>query len=112
MKILKKLWRYRWFGIPAVLVVATLFGSLGGLVHYSESPSFCKSCHIMEPYYKAWKTSKHNFVKCVECHYPPGSPKTLLWKKFQALSQVAKYVTRTYSSKPFAEIPNDSCLRS
>ncbi len=84
----------------------------GGAVHYSESPAFCHSCHIMEPYYQAWKTSKHNHVACVECHYPPGAPQTLLWKKFQALSQVAKYVTRTYSSKPFAEIENTSCLRS
>jgi hypothetical protein len=31
--------------------------------------------------------------------------------KFQALSQVAKYVTRTYSSKPYAEISDESCLR-
>jgi len=29
----------------------------------------------------------------------------------QALSQVAKYVTRTYSSKPYAEISDESCLR-
>ncbi len=91
--------------------IGVAFAGLG-LVHYSESPRFCNSCHIMEPYYKAWSTSKHNKVACVECHYPPGSPRTLLWKKFQALSQVAKYVTRTYSSKPFAEIEDTSCLRS
>src|SRR5208282_1335144 len=68
--------------------------------------------HIMEPYYQAWKSSAHNGVACVECHYPPGSPQTILWKKFQALSQVAKYVTRTYSSKPFAEVEDQSCMRS
>ena len=84
---------------------------LGG-VKYSESPTFCNSCHIMEPYYKAWKASKHNQVACIDCHYPPAAPKTLLWKKFQAFSQVAKYVTRTYSSKPFAEVEDSSCLRS
>src|SRR3989344_2413036 len=89
-----------------------IFISFLGLAKYSESPTFCNSCHIMEPYYNAWKTSKHNFVACVECHYPPGSPQTVLWKKFQALSQVVKYVTRTYSSKPFAEIEDASCLRS
>lgn len=89
----------------------TLFILLLSLARYSESPYFCNSCHIMEPYYKAWKTSKHNKVACVECHYPPGSPRTILWKKFQALSQVAKYVTRTYSSRPFAEIEDASCLQ-
>ncbi len=86
--------------------------TLGGAARYSESPTFCRSCHIMEPYYQAWKSSKHNGIACVECHYPPAAPKTILWKKFQALSQVAKYVTRTYSSKPFAEVDDASCLRS
>lgn len=92
-------------GLAGILVLAVL-------VKYSTSPAFCRSCHIMEPYYKAWKSSQHNRVACVECHYPPGSPRTLIWKKFQALSQVVKYVTRTYSSKPFAEVNDESCLRS
>ncbi|MBI2344251.1 MAG: NapC/NirT family cytochrome c [Deltaproteobacteria bacterium] len=85
---------------------------LGAGARYAESPAFCKSCHIMDPYYNAWATSKHNFVPCVHCHYPPESFKSHLWRKFQALSQVAKYVTRTYSSKPFAEIEDAACLRS
>ena len=98
------------FSVPSIIVLS--LAGLGGVVHYSETPSFCRSCHIMEPYYKAWNDSKHKNVKCVECHYPPAQPKTLLWKKFQAFSQVAKYVTRTYSSKPFAEVDDSSCLRS
>ncbi len=81
------------------------------LFEYSTSPRFCKSCHIMEPYYKAWETSKHNFVPCVDCHYPPNLKDTL-WLKYQAVSQVVKYVTKTYSSKPYAEIEDASCLRS
>lgn len=101
----------RFLTVLAIIGLAVMVALLS-LVRYSESPRFCHSCHIMEPYYQAWKTSKHNSVACVECHYPPGSPRTLLWKKFQALSQVAKYVTRTYSSKPFAEIEDASCLRS
>ncbi|TBR21335.1 hypothetical protein EPO15_10580 [bacterium] len=87
-----------------------------GMVHYSESPSFCNSCHIMAPYYEAWRHSKHNKVACVECHYAPvenvSEFKQLLYKKYQNLSQVAKYVTRTYNSKPFAEVEDASCLRS
>jgi nitrate/TMAO reductase-like tetraheme cytochrome c subunit len=94
--------------VTAVVAVA----SLTGLTVYSGSPSFCKSCHIMEPYYEAWQTSAHKDVPCIDCHYPPGAAVTHVWHKFQALSQVAKYVTRTYSSKPYAEIPDESCLRS
>lgn len=87
-----------------------------GLIKYSENPNFCNSCHIMEPYYKAWKSSKHKGVACVECHYAPAENvselKQLFYKKYQNLSQVAKYVTRTYNSKPFAEVEDASCLRS
>jgi len=102
--------RPRFFALIGALV---FFGALfaGGMAKYSTSPSFCNSCHIMAPYYQAWKTSKHKDVPCVECHYPPGSHQTLLWKKFQAMSQVVKYVTRTYSSKPFAEVEDSACLR-
>jgi hypothetical protein len=103
--------RSRFFVILACLGGLALV-ALGGAARYSESPTFCRSCHIMEPYWQAWHASKHNGVACVECHYPPAAPKTILWKKFQALSQVAKYVTRTYSSKPFAEVDDASCMRS
>lgn len=92
-------------GFAALLVL------LAGASVYSTKPRFCNTCHIMEPYYQAWQTSSHKSVSCVDCHYPPGNPREILWHKFQALSQVTKYVTRTYSSKPFAEIDDASCLR-
>src|SRR3989338_4177099 len=99
-----------WVGAGFLLSIA---GGIG-MYSYSTHPRFCNSCHIMEPYYNAWKSSKHfGKATCVECHYTPA--KTLgehLWHKFQASSQVVKYVTRTYSSKPFAEISDASCLRS
>ncbi len=80
-------------------------------VEYSTSPQFCNSCHIMEPYYNAWKTSTHDFVACVDCHYTPGL-QSQARSKFEALNQVVSYVTRTYGSKPRAEINDRSCLRS
>ena len=103
--------RPRFFALIGI-AIGLIFVALLGMAKYSESPSFCNSCHIMGPYYKAWSTSKHNKVACVECHYPPGKAQDHLWKKFQALSQVVKYVTRTYSSRPFAEIEDAACLRS
>ena len=106
----KTILRKRFFWIVGGISIL-IFISLLGLVKYSNSPSFCNSCHIMEPYYKAWKGSKHNNVACVKCHYPPATPKTLLWKKFQSISQVVKYVTRTYSSKPFAQVEDSACLQ-
>jgi hypothetical protein len=101
--------RFRFFVLGILLL---LLVGLGTLTMYSTSPSFCRSCHIMEPYYQAWISSEHKDVACVDCHYPPGSTRSLIWHKFQALSQVVKYVTRTYSSKPYAEVEDASCLRS
>lgn len=94
------------------MTAAVLVVGAGGLMKFSESPTFCRSCHIMEPYYEAWATSVHNKVACVECHYPPEDTGDHLWRKFQAVSQVAKFVTRTYSSKPYAVVENQACLRS
>src|SRR3990172_5978309 len=97
--------------ITLVIGLGVLVGALGGLYKVSSSPLLCNSCHIMKPYVLAWKTSKHNNVPCVDCHYPPELRGTL-WVKYQALAQVAKWATETYSSKPFAEIEDASCLRS
>lgn len=96
-----------------VLAVAGVvgFAVLGGLYKVSTHPVLCSGCHIMTPYVEAWKTSKHNNVSCVECHYPPGF-RDSMWVKYQALAQVAKWATQTYSSKPFAEVEDASCLRS
>lgn len=103
--------RPRFFKTLGILGVVFLLSFLV-LFKYSTSPNFCASCHIMKPYYDAWASSKHNKVPCVDCHYPPGSPRDVLWVKFQATAQVVKYVTRTYSSKPYAEIEDASCLRA
>jgi nitrate/TMAO reductase-like tetraheme cytochrome c subunit len=107
----------RWPGRGAAIVIVVavalaLGGAAGaGLWHVSASPRFCNSCHIMRPYVDAWRASKHAVVGCVECHYPPGLRDTLR-VKFQAVTQVAKWATGTYSSKPFAEVEDASCLRS
>lgn len=98
---------FKVLGVSALLFPSIL---LVGLYEIGSSPRLCNSCHIMKPYYQAWKTSKHNFVPCVDCHYPPGLRDTI-WVKYQALAQVAKWATQTYSSKPFAEIEDASCLR-
>ncbi|MFQ5665338.1 MAG: cytochrome c3 family protein [Candidatus Binatia bacterium] len=77
----------------------------------SSEPRFCGSCHYMTPYYESWRGSTHHDVACVECHIPPGI-KSELRKKYEALAMVARYFTGTYSTNPWAEVDDRSCLRS
>lgn len=99
--------------LAKMLVVLLFLGVIGFffMLKYTENPDFCKTCHYMRPYYESWKSSSHNRVKCIECHYPPGI-RGELESKWTALSQVAKYVTGTYGTKPWAEVSDQSCLRS
>jgi nitrate/TMAO reductase-like tetraheme cytochrome c subunit len=94
-----------------LVVLLVLVGAGAGLSHYSMQPEFCRSCHIMEPYYQAWHRSTHSGVPCQDCHFEPGWRSTLKGK-YRAIAQVAKYVTRTYGTKPHAEITDASCLRA
>jgi len=102
------------FGLRALQVVL-IFVPIGVAAAFlgmqtSSQPAFCGTCHIMKPYYESWKTSTHNDVPCVECHIPPGITAELQ-KKYEALSMVVKYFTGTYGTNPWAEIPDEACLR-
>lgn len=65
----------------------------------------------MKPYYGSWQTSTHNHIACVDCHIPPGVTSELR-KKYEAMAMVARYFTGTYSTNPWAEVDDQSCLRS
>ncbi len=99
--------------IWGTILIATIILTVGGagFAEYSMQPDFCRSCHLMEPYYQAWHASSHKNVSCPECHFEPGLVNTLKGK-WQASSQAVKYITQTYGSKPHAEIKDASCMRS
>ena len=103
-------------GWLVALVIAGVVLVVGGIAMASfmkvtASAQICASCHIMLPYVDAWKQSRHAAVECVQCHYPPDF-KDAMWVKFQAVTQLAKWATQTYNSKPFADVRDVSCLRS
>lgn len=106
---LKKVrWRKTAFG-SVLLVGGVILVSLLSM-EVTSQPQFCGSCHIMEPYYKSWQNSSHKNIACVECHIPPGVTSEFR-KKYEALSMVVKYFTGTYSTNPWTEIEDASCLR-
>lgn len=40
---------------------------------YTDSPGFCKTCHIMESEYTSFENSTHAELSCNECHLPHDS---------------------------------------
>jgi nitrate/TMAO reductase-like tetraheme cytochrome c subunit len=91
------------FGILLVLFVAS--------VQLTSTSRFCSVCHYMKTFYDSWKTSSHKDVECGTCHYAPGL-RSKLRAKMEGLVQVARYWSKLYvKSRPWAEIPDESCLR-
>jgi nitrate/TMAO reductase-like tetraheme cytochrome c subunit len=82
-----------------------------GTIEYTSKSHFCASCHYMKPFYQSWKTSSHGHIECATCHYLPG-PKSKIRAKIEGIMQLGRYWTKLYlKSKPWAEIPDESCLR-
>lgn len=98
-----------------IIAVSGLFGFL--LLFFlatelTSKPQFCSTCHNMRPYIEGWRTSTHADVTCTDCHFPPGF-KSKIKGKITAASMVVNYMTGIYKkSKPWAEIEDESCLRS
>lgn len=63
--------RIGWIALSGVILLVLITG--WGFRETSK-PSFCSSCHIIEPYAASWKTSDHaaKGVSCVDCHFEPG----------------------------------------
>lgn len=109
--------RRRWLFVGGTLGGVLLFlgAALVGAEYYTSRPSFCGTCHIMDPYYESWSHDSHGIkhgVKCVDCHYAPGEQHTIK-AKFKGLSQVASYFSGRYGAgRPRAQVADASCLRS
>ncbi len=98
------------FAIALAALVSVGGGGTYVMMSVTTRPQFCRTCHIMEPYVDSWAESSHKNVTCVDCHYEPGLLETFEGK-FKALSQLAKYVTQTQGTKPWAEVSDYSCMR-
>jgi nitrate/TMAO reductase-like tetraheme cytochrome c subunit len=99
--------------IIAIVGIVLVVGVVLYAEHRTSQPSFCGSCHIMEPYYASWKDDLHGDrlgVACVDCHYAPGE-RTTVKAKLRGLSQVFSYISGRYgSTRPRAHVSNLSCM--
>ena len=102
-----------WFGkivTLSVLVFLPILIVSVGTILCTSTAGFCKTCHIMQPYYDSWKASSHSDAECIKCHFPP----TLVGKihgKLKATNQLVSYVTDTFGTMPYAEVEDASCLQ-
>jgi len=97
--------KYLFFGI---FIFFLLF--LGFLFNRaSDTPSFCKSCHFMEPYVRNWENSPHKEVNCKECHWGPGF-REYLAGKVRLLAEVIRYSTGSYNLIVHSKVKDETCL--
>ncbi|MBE0520983.1 MAG: cytochrome c3 family protein [Candidatus Methanoperedenaceae archaeon] len=101
--------------LPLIIILVILFSMVAiaseKMLEITENPEFCgKNCHIMRPYYDSWRTSSHNDVRCVDCHYEPGLVGHAKGK-IGGLMQFYNYETTVeeYSGKLYAKVLDKNC---
>ncbi len=99
-----------WRGMLLLFVLLAGFGSVAtmagaSVIGYSESASFCTTCHTMEPQQKAYAASPHSDVACGECHVAPGVV-GLVKAKLAGTRELYHLVTDSYPT-PIPPIEHD-----
>ncbi len=107
--------RIKRLGLGLAVIMVVMAVALIAADYYTARPAFCRSCHIIEPYYQSWTRDTHGStltVVCIECHYAPGEHHTIR-AKFRGLSQAVSYFSGRFgSSRPRAHVSDASCLTS
>lgn len=86
-------------------------------ISFTQSSSFCSSCHELKPQIESWKRSSHANIDCNVCH---GAPNvfSLALSKLENVKNIVKHYTNQYddpinldSKLSQDSIPNERCLR-
>jgi nitrate/TMAO reductase-like tetraheme cytochrome c subunit len=94
-----------------LLIMVAMAVFIAGSIVVTGQPSFCNSCHIMNPYYGSWQTSSHSEVNCLDCHLQPGFA-GYIKGKINGLAQAVDCMVGRVGTKPNATVKDVSCLRS
>jgi len=68
----------RWLAVATACSLGTMsglgvftFGYGGGASYFSNDPSACANCHVMQAHLDSWEKSSHHAVAtCNDCHLP------------------------------------------
>jgi nitrate/TMAO reductase-like tetraheme cytochrome c subunit len=99
------------FGLVGFLAI--LAGCGYGIHTYASSPSFCSSCHEMQPESVTHTVSAHKQISCVKCHDKPGlnniitNSGNLLADVNAHFKGIPEHITETKERA----ISNDNCLQ-
>lgn len=85
-----------------------------GVNAYTSTPSFCKSCHEMQPEYATHSISVHKNISCVKCHDKPGI-QNLIPNKVKLLKEAYIHFTgqvpKQITVKKLNDVPTENCLQ-
>jgi nitrate/TMAO reductase-like tetraheme cytochrome c subunit len=103
--------RNRRVAVALVVLVVVSVVAFFPIALYTDRPSFCTSCHGMQPFYDAWRDGAHKNLWCIDCHVDAGYPNRFA-HKFVALKEVYDQLF-THATFPNynADMPNSRCLR-
>ncbi|PLS04343.1 cytochrome c3 family protein [Neobacillus cucumis] len=90
-----------------------LFGGGYGVIAFTNSPSFCSSCHEMQPEYSSYTASAHNQISCVQCHIKPGAV-NMITHKMKSVKELYYHATGVPKQIVQTEeeaVSNQNCLQ-
>ncbi|MHB8870523.1 MAG: NapC/NirT family cytochrome c [Thermoleophilia bacterium] len=84
-----------------LLVVIAVLIAWG--LNYTSTPSFCSSCHPIEPFAESWEGSSHQAagVSCTDCHFEPGVVGYIKGKTYSII-KLTQWVAGQTEKKPEA----------
>lgn len=101
------------------LLLVSVIGITSGkkIYKYSESPTFCNSCHVMNYQYNNFiHNGAHQNKICIDCHLPNDNfANHLLWKGIDGTKDVIYFYGGLYSdeikiSKHGKNVVRENCI--
>ncbi|MCL6570375.1 MAG: NapC/NirT family cytochrome c [Bacillus sp. (in: Bacteria)] len=103
-------WKLLFVSLVGSIVI---FGGGYGVLSFTNSPTFCASCHEMAPEFTTYTASAHNQISCVQCHIKPGFV-NMITHKVISLKEVYYHVTgipKQIVQTEHEAVSNENCLQ-
>lgn len=88
-----------------------------GFSYFSQSPTACANCHIMQSQYDSWqKASHHTVAVCIDCHLPHSGLRKWLAKAENGYRHSKEFTAQSFAEPIFVKgrsraILEENCRR-